>query len=204
VPRIQAPSIAEHVAKQEAAVADAAVRLFLERGYQAVTLADIAAEVGLARSSLYRYVPDKAHLLLGWFRRELPVQAARAAEVLDGPGSPRDRVRAWAVEQLAYARRPEHALVAALGEAAPQLDAAARAELAEAHRALLEPLGRVLAEAGLAPAEAAAAVDLLGGLVVAAARHEGAGGDPGAAQARLLAAVEGLLSGPSDATLREL
>ena len=76
MPRISADTIAEHVARQEAAVLDAAVRLFVERGYREVGLADIAAEVGLARSSLYRYVPDKAHLLVQWYRREVPAQTA--------------------------------------------------------------------------------------------------------------------------------
>src|SRR5690606_10118161 len=74
VPRISAESVAAHVARQEAAVLDAAVRLFSERGYSEVTIGDIAAEVGLARNSLYRYFPDKDHILLAWFRRELPGQ----------------------------------------------------------------------------------------------------------------------------------
>ncbi len=50
MPRIKADNIAEHVAQQRAAVLDAAVRLFVERGFSEVGLADIAAEVGLARN----------------------------------------------------------------------------------------------------------------------------------------------------------
>ena len=45
-----------------------------------MSMGEIAAEVGLARNSLYRYFPDKAHILLEWFRDELPRQAARSAE----------------------------------------------------------------------------------------------------------------------------
>ena len=52
MPRIKADTIADHVAQQRAAVLDAAVRLFTERGYAEVSLGDVAAEVGLARNSL--------------------------------------------------------------------------------------------------------------------------------------------------------
>ena len=72
MPRIAADNIAEHVANQQAAVLDAAVRLFTASGYHDVSLGDIASEVGLARNSLYRYFPDKAHLLLAWFRVVVP------------------------------------------------------------------------------------------------------------------------------------
>ena len=195
MPKIQAASVAEHVERQREAVSRAALALFVERGYQNVTLADIAAEVGLARNSLYRYVPDKAHLLVDWFRAELPAEAARSAEVLAGPGTPLERVVRWADAQLAYARTPEHVLIAALGEVAGQLDEDTRAELAGSHAALFAPLAEVLREAGLADAEVRPAVELLGGLVLAASRFEAAGGDRDATEARLHAAVAGLLAG---------
>lgn len=193
MPRIQAATVAEHVAHQRAAVIDAALRLFVERGYHAVTLGDIAAEVGLARNSLYRYVPDKAHLLVDWFRIELPAEAVRSAQVLAEPGTTTERVSRWALAQLDYARRPEHRLIAALGDAAVELDDATRAELAASHDALAAPLRDVLAADGLAPGTVDATVALLGGLVLAAARHEAAGGDRAATDQRLLAAVSGLV-----------
>ncbi|MFN8018629.1 MAG: helix-turn-helix domain-containing protein [Acidimicrobiales bacterium] len=193
MPKISAASVAEHVEQQRAAVSEAALRLFVERGYHAVSLGDIAAEVGLARSSLYRYVPDKAHLLVEWFRRELPVEAARSAEVLDRPGTPLERLQGWALEQLAYARTPEHVLVSTLAEVAPQLDEPTRIELAQAHGALFAPLLAVVEEAGLEGADARAAVALLGGMVLAAGRHEADGGDREAVEARLLAGVAGLM-----------
>jgi AcrR family transcriptional regulator len=196
VPRINADSVAEHVAQQEAAVFDAAMRLFIERGYADVTLADIAAEVGLARNSLYRYFPDKAHILVRWLRRELPIRAQRSREVLSGDAPPTERVRRWALDQLDYARRPEHRLIAALPDAARHLDDATRRELADSHRLLLEPLDDVLAEAGIADAaERAGTVALIGGLVLtAAAREEHADPDP-ALRARMLRAVDGLVAG---------
>lgn len=198
MPRISAASVAEHVARQEAAVVDAAVGLFLERGYRSVSLADIAAAVGLARNSLYRYFPGKEHILLAWLRRELPEQARRADAAIDPGAAPVDRVLAWARFQLDYAREPVHQLLAAVGEIAHELDPDARAELADSHRLLLEPVHEILADAGVADAgERQARTSLLLGLVLGAARHEEATGEDALVRARLEDAVRALVPGVS-------
>lgn len=41
----------------------AAVALFIERGYDAVTVSDIAGRAGLTRRSFFRYFPDKREVL---------------------------------------------------------------------------------------------------------------------------------------------
>lgn len=46
-----------------AAIREAALRLFAERGYPATTMADIGAAVGIRGPSLYKHVPSKQHLL---------------------------------------------------------------------------------------------------------------------------------------------
>jgi len=187
VPRIGAETIAEHVAQQEAAVFAAAIRLFVERGYSQVSLADIATEVGLARNSLYRYFPDKAHILMRWLRAELAEQAALARERLVGTDPPVARVQAWAVDQLDYAQRPEHTLVAELPRVAQQLGPEARTELSEIHRALFEPL----AEAGVA--EPAPVGTLIGGMVLAAASDEARRGEDPALRKQLLSAIAAVI-----------
>lgn len=47
-----------------AAIREAALRLFAERGYPATTMADIGAAVGIRGPSLYKHVPSKQHLLV--------------------------------------------------------------------------------------------------------------------------------------------
>lgn len=174
---------------------EAAIRLFRERGYSQVTMADIAADVGLARNSLYRYYPDKAHILLRWFRTELPRQSERSRALLAGDGRPVERIKRWADDQLDYAHEPEHRLIAALADAAPNLDASTRAELADSHRELFAPLDETIAEAGVGQSpERSAITDLIGGLVLSAAqREERLGPDP-TVRALVRAAIDGLLA----------
>lgn len=170
MPRIKGANIAAHVAEQEAAVFDAAISLFIERGYEQVTLGDIAAKIGLARNSLYRYFPDKAHILLRWFEQEVPRQIERSAVILGEPGSPADRLRAWARDQIDYAAQPEHELMSRIGALLPELDPQSRAQLAAAHAESMRPLLDVLGEAGVAEHDRQLVAQMIHGLVVSAAR----------------------------------
>lgn len=56
MPKISFPTVAEHRAVQHRAVLDAANRLIVENDGNVPTLAEVASEVGLARSSVYLYV----------------------------------------------------------------------------------------------------------------------------------------------------
>lgn len=44
-------------------IIESAVAVFVERGYQATTMADIARHAGIGQGTLYRYVPSKRELL---------------------------------------------------------------------------------------------------------------------------------------------
>lgn len=196
MPRISADSVAEHVAQQEAAVLNAALELFLERGYEHVTLADIAARIGLARNSLYRYFPDKAHILLRWLDDEVPRQVARTRTILARPGTPLERIISWAEDQIAYAREPEHQLLSRISSLVPDLDAAARTHVGAVHQQLTQPLRQVLAEAGVPDEQQALVADMVQSLAFGIARHtEASSGQAEPARAGL---------GPSAPALRYL
>lgn len=69
----------------------AALDLYLERGYDDVTVSDIAERAGLTRRSYFRYFPDKREVLFAG-AEQLPV-AVRAAVLAADPGaSPVDAV----------------------------------------------------------------------------------------------------------------
>ncbi|ROO52045.1 TetR family transcriptional regulator [Micromonospora sp. Llam0] len=48
-------------------IADAALRLFVSRGYDATTIDDIAAAVGMSQRSVFRYFPTKEDIVVGKF-----------------------------------------------------------------------------------------------------------------------------------------
>lgn len=64
MPRISEPTVAEHRAVQHRAVLDAAERLIVAGEGQMPTIADVATEVGLARSSIYLYASSRTDLLI--------------------------------------------------------------------------------------------------------------------------------------------
>ncbi|MCB0964851.1 MAG: TetR/AcrR family transcriptional regulator [Acidimicrobiales bacterium] len=194
MPRINADTIADHVAQQRAAVLDAAVQLFTTRGYAEVSLADVAAEVGLARSSLYRYVPDKLHLLVEWYRQAAPATVEAWQEAVAGDDPPAARAKRWARAYLTWARTPEHQLVAPLTEGLGNLDEETRTEVATLHRAMMDVVAGVVADAGIAEAEVSGTVELLAGLTLGAARAEAvAGRVDEALRRRLDDAIDALL-----------
>jgi AcrR family transcriptional regulator len=147
VPRISGPTIAAHVAQQEAAVVRAATELFAERGFAAVTMADIAEQVGLARSSLYRYFPDKDHILLAWLRRENAVLVERSRAIAESDAEPQDRLRRWLRLQLDYLQEPDHQLFAAIASSLGDLEPEVLEAVVEEHRRLYATVEPIVADA---------------------------------------------------------
>jgi AcrR family transcriptional regulator len=71
VPRISAATLEEHRRETRDRLFDAWATLTAEQGYEGVTLADVAATAGLARSAIYNYVTDKDDLLFAYTDREV-------------------------------------------------------------------------------------------------------------------------------------
>lgn len=207
MPRINAANIAEHIRQQEESILRAAAHLFAEQGVAATDLGDIAKAVGLARSSLYRYFPDKDHILLRWFERELEPVIAQSEAIIDGPGSPDDRLVRWMDFQLDYIRNPEHdlapTLTAELSAVSPEVQRA----IGEGHARLYQTLRRLVDEAfatqrrpGAARRDAQVVTGLLGGLLQAAAQSTIAGADEKHVRLELRRAARAVLAGPPTRT----
>jgi AcrR family transcriptional regulator len=199
MPRIAADTVAEHVAQQEAAVVDAAARLFGERGVARVSLADIAAEVGLKRNSLYRYFPDKGHLLAAWFRVELAPLQEQSVAIAESDEPASARLHRWLELQLDYLTAPEHqAMTDAFAESA-SLSEDVRADIGRGHHELYATLGTILEDgvAGAAPRSATVVVDtmLVAGALRSAAELVIAGSDRALVMARLDDLAHALLAG---------
>lgn len=79
----------------QAAVLRTAIELFIRQGYDATSMADLAAALGLSKSSLYHHVPSKERLLELALHEALDELSAvvDAATAHDAAGSSYDRLR---------------------------------------------------------------------------------------------------------------
>ena len=59
-------------------IAEVAMRLFVERGFDRVTVAEVAAEAGVSEKTVFNYFPTKEDL----FFDEVPERARRIAEAI--------------------------------------------------------------------------------------------------------------------------
>lgn len=82
----------ERAERTRAAVYDAAMSLFEERGYDATTMRVIAERAGVSLGSSYTYFPSKEHLILEFYRRLVHAQAEAAAGVLAGSRDLEERI----------------------------------------------------------------------------------------------------------------
>ena len=89
----ESPSLRErNKARARAEIADVALRLFSERGFEAVTVDEIVSAAGVSRRTFFRYFETKEEALLA----DYPEVNARLREALDGagPGASMEAVRA--------------------------------------------------------------------------------------------------------------
>ena len=89
----------------------AAYELYLERGYEAVTVAEIAERAGLTKRTFFRYFADKREVL---FAGAVGFQAAVVAAVVDAPED------APAIDAVAAALEQAGTGLASMGEGARQ------------------------------------------------------------------------------------
>lgn len=194
MPRIDASSIAEHVRIQTERILDAAATLFRERGYRNTDLEDIAAAVGLARNSLYRYYPGKDRILLACVRREM-VPFVEELKALTGRyPDPMERLGAWLDAQVDLATGPAHAtleMMAEIRQAGPDL-VRELGGLHELPNAVIEETVKELLRGSRR--DARAVVALVGGLVESTARHVLRGGNKPAAKREARRALAGLFT----------
>ncbi|MEZ5203275.1 MAG: TetR/AcrR family transcriptional regulator [Acidimicrobiales bacterium] len=95
-------SIAAHRAEQTRRLFESFRTLLYERGYDAISLADIAEHAGLARTAMYHYFSDKESLLTAYTASE----TEEFLEALDGElraiDNPVEQLRAFVRLQVEY------------------------------------------------------------------------------------------------------
>jgi AcrR family transcriptional regulator len=98
---LSSPHIRAKRQRRRTEILHAALRAFRERGYYATTLEDIAEQLGIRKTALYHYFPDKEAILYACHRESL----AELDRILEGA-----RQLESASEKLAYVIR-EHVRV---------------------------------------------------------------------------------------------
>jgi AcrR family transcriptional regulator len=146
MPRITAPTVAEHRARRYSALLDAAREIVLTDGPQAVTPAAVGARTGLARSSVYKYFPTATDILVRLLEEVFEQWITRLGEVMAEQPTPADRVTAYIRAFLEFASGDEHRVADAIGFTSLPPEAAAR--IHARHDELTEPLRRALDDLG--------------------------------------------------------
>jgi AcrR family transcriptional regulator len=147
MPRITAPTVAEHRAAQRLALLGAAAEIVVAEGAAAVNPRSVGERVGLARSSVYQYFGSRNELLVAvaidaferWGR-----ELSTSLQSVD-PGLP--RLRAYIRATMQMAADGQHELAGALRTA--DLSPRRVEEIVALHEAFRGPLAAVLAEAGV-------------------------------------------------------
>lgn len=90
----------------------------MTRGYAAVSLADVAAKAGLARTAIYNYFPDRETLLFSWTDREVRATIVRLESEVSAAETAAEKLKRFVDSQLrGFAERhlpPGHEVVGVL------------------------------------------------------------------------------------------
>lgn len=148
MPRISAPTVAEHRAAQRAALIRAGEAVLLEAGVAGVTPRSVSERAGLRRSSFYDYFAHKDELLVAIAIDAIERWDAELEPPLaeTEPGIP--RLRAYVEATMAMTAEGRHAIAGALRDA--HLSPSSHDDLMAFHDAALRPLAAVLTELGAA------------------------------------------------------
>lgn len=147
MPKISAPTVAEHRATQRAALMAAASGLIAEHGVAAVTPRAVCERAGLARSSFYDYFPSKDDLLAAIAIQAFEEWAAELDAVIAAAPPGRARLHAYVEATIRMAADGKHDLGTELQQA--ELSPKSLDAVMEMHDTLIAPLQHVLLDLGL-------------------------------------------------------
>ncbi|MEX0955500.1 MAG: TetR/AcrR family transcriptional regulator [Rhizobiaceae bacterium] len=88
--------------KTQAAIRDAAVNLIARLGYEAVTMRQLAAEVGVQAPALYRYFPTKEDLLFDLMTAHMEALIESWETVRPATPDPAARLRAFVANHIRF------------------------------------------------------------------------------------------------------
>jgi len=93
MPKIIGGSLREHREQTRRRLFEALSTLLADRGFDAITLADIAATAGVGRTAVYNHFADKEALLVAFIADETDQYAEAMTRQLEVIGNPVDQLR---------------------------------------------------------------------------------------------------------------
>ncbi|WP_375783193.1 TetR/AcrR family transcriptional regulator [Bradyrhizobium sp. Pha-3] len=97
-----ARTIGSHGPTTLEAIRKAGVRLIFERGYEAMSLRQLAAEVGIQAGSLYNHISTKQDLLFDLVQEHINDLLRELDLALEGKADPVERLRAFVAFHVSY------------------------------------------------------------------------------------------------------
>lgn len=104
MPKIIGGSLHEHRAQTRQKLFAALSNLMMDRGFDAITLADIAAAAGVGRTAVYNHFPDKEALLLGFITHETEQYVGTLERALADVTDPVEQLRTYIRQQTRLKR----------------------------------------------------------------------------------------------------
>ena len=135
MPRIRAASIAEHKTQTRTEILEAAAALFRTQGYSDTSLGDVAAFVGIGRTTLYEYFTDKEDLLASLVEDRIPQLMEQLVGGLPPDATVRERLSELMIRGLEYISTDEN-LGTLLPREIPRLGPEAQRRIRIAHSGL--------------------------------------------------------------------
>ncbi len=104
MPKIIGGSLHEHREQTRLRLFGAMSRLMAERGFDSITLADIAQAAGVGRTAVYNHFADKESMLVGFIMHETGQYVAALEAELAGIDDPTEQLRAYVRAQCELKR----------------------------------------------------------------------------------------------------
>lgn len=170
MPRIDAPTVAEHHDRQRRALLDAARALLAETG-DAPSMAAVGRRAGLARSSVYQYFSSPDALLHAVVADVFPAWATQVREHVEAAPTPGGRVWAYIEANVDLFASSEQAVATALTRVVDP--SVLRGPMQEFHTQLQVPLRDALTALG--EPEVRSMAETIDALLVQATRSDDEG-----------------------------
>jgi AcrR family transcriptional regulator len=104
MPKIIGGSLHEHRAQTRQKLFTALSSLMTDRGFDTITLAEIAAAAGVGRTAVYNHFPDKEAMLLGFITHETEQYVQTLERALADVDDPVEKLRTYVRQQARLTR----------------------------------------------------------------------------------------------------